>query len=40
MVAGMFNYQHFDYFEAEPESRENVKVSFTWSYYPSWCQYP
>lgn len=28
MFAGMFNYQHFDYFEAEPESRENVKVSF------------
>ncbi|SFU18108.1 LemA protein [Algoriphagus locisalis] len=29
LVAGMFNYQHFDYFEAEPESRENVKVSFS-----------
>lgn len=28
LFAGMFNYQHFDYFEAEPESRENVKVSF------------
>lgn len=28
IVAGMFNYHHFDYFEAEPESRENVKVSF------------
>jgi len=28
LVAGMFNYQQFDYFEAEPESRENVKVSF------------
>lgn len=29
LVAGMFNYKHFDYFEAEPESRENVKVSFS-----------
>jgi len=29
LVAGMFNYQHFDFFEVEPESRENVKVSFT-----------
>ncbi|REG83135.1 LemA family protein [Algoriphagus antarcticus] len=29
LFAGMFSYQHFDYFEAEPESRENVKVSFT-----------
>lgn len=29
LFAGMFNYQHFDYFEAEPESRENVKVSFS-----------
>ena len=29
LFAGMFNYQHFDYFEAEPESRENVKVDFS-----------
>lgn len=29
LFAGMFNYQHFDYFEAETESRENVKVSFS-----------
>jgi LemA protein len=29
LVAGMFNYKHFEYFEAEPESRENVKVNFT-----------
>ncbi|MCE7053367.1 LemA family protein [Algoriphagus sp. AGSA1] len=29
LFAGMFNYKHFDYFEAEPESRENVKVSFS-----------
>ncbi|WP_057938734.1 LemA family protein [Algoriphagus resistens] len=29
LFAGMFSYQHFDYFEAEPESRENVKVSFS-----------
>ena len=28
MFAGMFKYQHFDYFEAEEASRENVKVSF------------
>lgn len=28
VFAGMFSYKHFDYFEAEPESRENVKVSF------------
>jgi LemA protein len=28
LFAGMFNYQHFDYFEAEAASRENVKVSF------------
>jgi len=28
LFAGMFKYQHFDYFEAEEESRENVKVSF------------
>ncbi|RAI89333.1 LemA family protein [Algoriphagus yeomjeoni] len=28
LFAGMFNYKHYDYFEAEPESRENVKVSF------------
>lgn len=29
IFAGMFSYQHFDYFEAEQESRENVKVSFS-----------
>ena len=29
LFAGMFNYQHFDYFEAEPESRENVKIDFS-----------
>lgn len=29
LFAGMFSYQHFDYFEAETESRENVKVSFS-----------
>ncbi len=28
LVAGMFNYQHFVYFEADEVSRENVKVSF------------
>lgn len=28
MFAGMFNYQHFDYFETDEGSRENVKVSF------------
>lgn len=29
LFAGMFGYQHFDYFEADPASRENVKVSFS-----------
>lgn len=29
LVAGAFNYQHFEYFETEPESRENVKVDFS-----------
>ncbi|MBJ2175303.1 LemA family protein [Aureibaculum sp. A20] len=29
LVAGMFNYQHFDYFEADEVSRENVKVDFS-----------
>ena len=28
MFAGMFNYQHFDFFETDEASRENVKVSF------------
>lgn len=28
LFAGMFKYQHFDFFEADNESRENVKVSF------------
>lgn len=28
MFAGMFNYQHFDFFEADEAERENVKVSF------------
>ena len=28
LFAGMFNYQHFDYFETDEASRENVKVSF------------
>lgn len=28
LVAGMFKYQHFDFFEADEVSRENVKVSF------------
>lgn len=28
LFAGMFKYQHFDYFEADQVSRENVKVSF------------
>lgn len=28
LFAGMFSYQHFDYFETEEASRENVKVSF------------
>lgn len=29
MFAGMFSYQHFEYFEAEQESRENVKIDFS-----------
>lgn len=29
LFAGMFNYQHFDYFEADEASRENVKVDFS-----------
>ncbi|MEN2281607.1 LemA family protein [Algoriphagus sp. SE2] len=29
LFAGMFSYQHFEYFEAEPESRENVKIDFS-----------
>ncbi|WP_117884036.1 LemA family protein [Aureibaculum luteum] len=29
LVAGMFNYQHFDYFETDEVSRENVKVEFS-----------
>ena len=28
LVAGMFKYQHFNYFETDEASRENVKVSF------------
>ena len=28
LFAGMFNYQHFDYFEVDEATRENVKVSF------------
>lgn len=28
LFAGMFKYKHFDYFEADEVSRENVKVSF------------
>ena len=28
LFAGMFKYQHFDYFEADEVSRENVKVDF------------
>ncbi len=28
MFAGMFNYQHFDFFEADETERSNVKVSF------------
>jgi LemA protein len=28
LVASMFKYQHFDYFEAEEASRSNVKVDF------------
>lgn len=29
LFAGMFNYQHFDYFETAEEERENVKVDFS-----------
>ncbi len=29
LFAGMFNYQHFDYFEVEEAARENVKVDFS-----------
>lgn len=29
LFAGMFNYQHFDYFETDTASRENVKVDFS-----------
>lgn len=28
LVAGMFSYQHFDYFEVDEATRENVKVNF------------
>jgi LemA protein len=28
LFAGLLNYQHFDYFETDQLSRENVKVSF------------
>jgi|SRR5690554_8637 len=28
LFAGMFNYQHFDYFEVDDAERENVTVSF------------
>lgn len=28
MFAGMFKYQHFDFFETDEASRENVRVSF------------
>lgn len=28
IFAGMFNYQHFDYFEVDEATRENVTVSF------------
>jgi len=28
LFAGMFGYQHFDYFKTEEASRENVKVNF------------
>lgn len=28
LFAGMLNYQHFDYYEVDEASRENVKVSF------------
>jgi LemA protein len=29
LFAGMFKYQHFDYFETDEASRENVKVDFS-----------
>ena len=29
LFAGMFNYQHFDYFESTDEERQNVKVDFS-----------
>lgn len=29
MFAGMFKYQHFDFFETDEVSRENVKVNFS-----------
>ena len=29
LFAGMLNYKHFDFFEAEVESRENIKVDFS-----------
>jgi len=29
LFAGMFNYQHFDFFETDEASRENVKVDFS-----------
>lgn len=29
LFAGIFNYQHFDYYEVEEEARENVKVDFS-----------
>ncbi len=29
LFAGIFNYTHFDFFEAEAASRENVKVDFS-----------
>ena len=29
LFAGMFNYQHFDYFETDEAGRENVKVDFS-----------
>jgi len=28
LFAGMFKYQHFDYFETDEASRENVKINF------------
>ncbi len=29
LLAGMFNYQHFDFFETDEASKENVKVDFS-----------